>query len=239
MHRGCVKSLARQYPGVMEINSDKKLADLIGGNLQAIRTDLGVTLDQVARSLKRAGAKWSTGGVSNIEKARSTPNIQTLILIAYALTESNEKEIVTPLKLLTAKNDDVVRLGDLRLRGSSYNRLLEGDLSEIEMGDLVNGEQRLENAISKFHDSMPKYGEGVKIEDIEKAQNEYSLADQRAAKKIGIEKEKFIGSCIRLWGHILSIETERRALPNSSPQAKGLITRKLIDELKQSLQDES
>ena len=220
----------------MEKNSDKKLADIIGGNLQTIRTDLGVTLDQVARSLKRAGVQWSTGGVSNIEKARSTPNIQTLILLAYALTESNDKEAVTPLELLSAYDDDVVQLGDLRLRGASYNRLLNGDLAEIEVGDLVDGQERLDNLAKNFGEITEKYGPGVTLTDIQLAENSYSLSDSRAAKKLNMGRHEFIGASVRQWGHLLSVEAELRAGENASPQLKGRKTRELIAELVEQTQ---
>lgn len=61
-----------------------------------------------------------------------------------------------------------------------------------------------------------------------------TLAEQRAAKKLGITATELQMQAMELWGFSLEQESGRRAGPGSSPQARGRVTRVLLDEMREA-----
>lgn len=59
---------------------------------------------------------------------------------------------------------------------------------------------------------------------------DWTLADQRAARRRGISLEAFVAQSVRLWGHPMSVERDRR-VAGTTPQHRGRITRQLLSEL--------
>lgn len=63
-----------------------------------------------------------------------------------------------------------------------------------------------------------------------------SLAEERAAKKLGISTTRLRQLADDLWGRALEEESSRRVRPGSTPQARGRVTRILVDELRAALE---
>ena len=59
-----------------------------------------------------------------------------------------------------------------------------------------------------------------------------SLAEERAAKKLGISLDRLRQLAVGLWARSLEEESSRRAGPDSTPQARGRVTRVLVDEMR-------
>ncbi|GAA4705867.1 hypothetical protein GCM10025781_26500 [Kocuria gwangalliensis] len=64
-----------------------------------------------------------------------------------------------------------------------------------------------------------------------------SLAEQRAAKKLEIDPAELRHWASELWGRGLEDESARRAGPDSSPQARGRVTRLLVDEIRTAIEE--
>lgn len=62
-----------------------------------------------------------------------------------------------------------------------------------------------------------------------------TLAEERAAKKLGISPQKLQRLAFDLWGRSLEFESAARAGEGSSPQARGNYTRQLLAEISQHL----
>jgi transcriptional regulator with XRE-family HTH domain len=63
-----------------------------------------------------------------------------------------------------------------------------------------------------------------------------SLAEERAAKKLGISTAQLQNRALDLWAHPLEEESYRRAGMDSTAQARGRVTRVLVDEIRESLE---
>jgi hypothetical protein len=59
-----------------------------------------------------------------------------------------------------------------------------------------------------------------------------SLAEERAAKKLGISIARLRQLALALWARSLEEESFRRAGLDSTPQARGRVTRVLVDEIR-------
>lgn len=66
-----------------------------------------------------------------------------------------------------------------------------------------------------------------------------SLAEARAAKKLDISTAELQQFAHRLWGQSMEAESMERAGRDSTPQARGRVTRVLVEELKEAVQEES
>lgn len=65
-----------------------------------------------------------------------------------------------------------------------------------------------------------------------------SLAEQRAAKKLDLDPAELRHWAEELWGRGLEDESAHRAGPDSSPQARGRVTRLLVDEIRAAIEEE-
>ena len=64
-----------------------------------------------------------------------------------------------------------------------------------------------------------------------------SLAEERAAKKLGISIAQLRQLALDLWARSLEEESSRRAGTDSTPQARGRATRVLVDEIRGSMKE--
>lgn len=66
-----------------------------------------------------------------------------------------------------------------------------------------------------------------------------SLAERRAAKRLGMEATQLQRLADRLWGRSMEDESARRAGEGSTSQARGRVTRLLVAEMQQTLEEGS
>nr|WP_255396208.1 helix-turn-helix transcriptional regulator [Kocuria sp. CNJ-770] len=215
----------------------RTVPDVIGQNVRQIRERRGLTLDDIARESREYGLRWNTGRVSRIERGDGAVTMETLLVLALVLSELTG-ESVTPAVLLDA-SEPIEIAPQATLRPGVVREVLEGRNAGLFVGDLVDGEKLIQEAVGRLQDRMGAYrnvmGPGFDTERVNEAQAAWSLADERAARKLGVANAEFLAWSVRLWGHTMSAEVEKRAEPGASPQKKGRITRVLLDELRQAV----
>ncbi|WP_231939032.1 hypothetical protein [Brevibacterium sandarakinum] len=65
-----------------------------------------------------------------------------------------------------------------------------------------------------------------------------SQAEQRAAKKLEMDPDDLKQMAEELWGRTLEGESARRVGPDSTPQARGRVTRVLVEEIRAALEED-
>lgn len=208
----------------------RTLAEVVGQNFRAAREEFDLTLSSVSVALQAYGVSWTAGRLANMEAAKFVPNVQHVLLLSSAMTAATGYQ-VRPCDLL--ESDGPVAISDsVTLTSEAYADLVSGDLDSLTVGHLVDGEQRVREA---FENAMKGVGPGVSGGNFDAARLRYSLADSRAAKKLNLGRNEFIGASLRRWGRLLSEETEMRAPEGATAQKKGRITRELIEELRERM----
>ncbi|MGK7221519.1 helix-turn-helix domain-containing protein [Kocuria flava] len=205
--------------------------EVLGRNVRARRKASGITLSELARAAGEYGQKWSTGRIGDLEAGRGTASVEVLVVLALSLTHLTGQR-VRPLELLEA--DEGVELGEgFALKAEAFRRVLNGTTSALELDadDILGGLDEAARRLTSSLSSMPS-GTGLKFGLVRRALAEKSLADERAARKLGLDDEEFLVRCLSLWGHMMSVEVSRRAGEGASPQKRGRVTRVLLDELK-------
>jgi transcriptional regulator with XRE-family HTH domain len=231
--RGTVKSLV--FPYADYVDNSRNIAAVVGANVKEARKDSGLTLDDISQALKtHLGVKWSTGKLGDIESGRFSPRMETILLLALALSIAGGG-VVSPRQLMDS-GGPVELTRDICLTPKGYARLLDGEADSLTVGMIVGGREEMANIVKGFTDQLARagrYKDQMTYGEVRRADDEFALADERAAKRLGLERFEFIAACFHLWGRLLSAETQHRSPEGATPQKRGRITRELLAELRE------
>lgn len=220
------------------MDESRSLEKVVGDNVRRVRLFLGLTLNDVAVQLRGLGLPWSTGRLGNIEAGRGTASIQVVLALAMALTDAQrgplgERRLVTPEALL--RSETPVRLSSaVALTQEGYDKLLSGS-GPVGAVDVVGGRKLLEDAgrkLTAWSESLPP---GITHGEVQAGRDHFDLADARAAKKLGIEKDEFLRLCLIQWRMVLSDKVDELAPEGATPQKRGRITRELVADLQEAM----
>ncbi|NYI66068.1 hypothetical protein BJY26_000374 [Spelaeicoccus albus] len=199
----------------------------------------------------------------NLEQGQATPALPTLIYLALALGDLTGDRLRLS-DLLGDAQTLKLGPGDQRpVTRAWLDRVLEGHAVELSDAD-YSRDSSSRDPYDEFdeeleHAALQKMRElsGHKLTATERAdqvaqlldesqmppQPEWdredgeapaSLAEERAAKKLGIETGELQRRAIQLWERPLEEESARRAGAGSTPQARGRVTRVLVDEIREA-----
>jgi len=229
----------------------------VGAFVARVRRDNGATLDQIAHAARSHGASWSASSVSNIERGQASLTLPTLLLLALALGDVLGRPLTLSAllgdaELLTLGGDgqdpvdrpwmDRVLTGAEVARSADERVLPKDDFEDSEELDnevfrrmreshgkgLTPGERNDQFAQHLDQFQMPPEPAGRNSTTGDSG----SLAEERAAKKLGLSTTQLRKLALDLWAHSLEEESSRRAGSDSTPQARGRVTRVLVDELR-------
>lgn len=215
-----VDNVVKQY----DFRDRRTIPQVVGTNLRSIRSEYGLTLNDVAKALRTYNLHWSTGRLGDIEAGRGSATVQMVLALSLALSEVCGVPI-SSLRLLASDAPVLLDGEHLAVKGEVFERLVKGEQSSIDFSTDRPGpteEELLERA-------FPSAYAAKKQED--QLSVDWDLADSRAAKRLGMSDQAFQALCFRTWGHLLSVEVQQRADPDASPQKKGRITRELMKDL--------
>ena len=191
--------------------SAPSLPAAVGAFVAQMREEHELTFDQIARTARQFGANWSASSVRNIERGQATLTLPTLMHLALALSGPAGR----PLRLIDLLGDaKTVAFGrGIDLTREAFERALSGEPVTLTPDDLSEVQ----------HHRKEVGGQPA------------SLAEQRAAHKLGIDAPRLQRLALELWQKPLEDEARRRAGEGSTPQARGRVTRLLLDEIRQHL----
>jgi transcriptional regulator with XRE-family HTH domain len=180
---------------------------VIGQNVRALRLTGGLTLDQVAAAVSLRGLPWSSGRVADLESGRMAPmNVDGLLTLAVALSDALGRSV--PLAELLATSEAVTLTERLRINGAALQLAVTG-----------------QPVIAEFS------GEGTLTATV----YPWREADRRICQSLGVDAETGRDAMYRLWGRPFATERDGRAEPGANAQRLGIISRRLITELKTEL----
>lgn len=182
-------------------------ANAVGTFVHSFRKERGLTLDMIGQAGREFGATWSASSVRNIEQGQASLTLPALITLALALGRLSGEPLRLADLLGSAELLDAPHAEGRPVLRTWVELVLSGHAVELADADL---------------------GHALLIETDPTA----SLAEQRAAQKLGIPARELQQRAADLWGHPLETEALSRAGTDSTPQARGRVTRLLIDELR-------
>jgi transcriptional regulator with XRE-family HTH domain len=195
----------------------------VGRRIRKLREEAGRSQDELADAARRAGIDWTRASVASLETGRRGLDAEEFMLLPLAL------------KILTGR--DQWRLGDLL--PDVWIRMPLGAVTHARsLRRLLAGE------------SVEGWGVAAgTAEDMDRAADrlkEQTEAVRHAARRLEVEPGTVSRAAERLWRRSFSEEREQRvaerggagASPRSLQAIRGHVTRVLINELRQALEQE-
>lgn len=219
----------------MSVEEPKELTAVIGENARRLRVESGATMETVVKFAKHAGLKWTTARVVELERGKFTPSLPTLLVLAHALTLATREEVTLAALV---RHDGAVRVNERTiLLGAALERYVSGEGVKFRLLEQPGTLDRITSGLEQAAAELPA---NLTLEDDpETFLSSYTLGDERAARTLGLTKQKMMERALGLWGHNLSTERDRRAGADASAQKRGQVTRQLLGEARKASRGDS
>lgn len=208
----------------------ESLAVVLGRNCERLRNWIGLTQDELARYTRDLGLRWKASAVGDFEAGRSAPKFATVLAVGIALQRAledsqakdperfGEHSVGISLADLMVFDGYVVLTDTFKVFGTFLVQACQGYRLELPspIYDQVKA-QRI--AVDATADLLRRSG----------------LAEQRQAKRMGIDPALLAALSLKLWQRTFSEERDRRAGPDANQQKRGQITRAMQVELDELL----
>lgn len=205
---------------------EESLAIVVGRNCEHLRNQIGLTQDELARYARDLGLRWKASSVGDFESGRSAPKFATVVTVAVALQwaledaePSADAPAVISLAHLVAFDGFVTLTDTFKVFGSDLVQWCAGRAPTL--------------TTSEFYQHLKL--QGVVVDAVDVLTQAAGLAEQRQAKRMGIEPEQFAALSLVLWQRSFSDERDRRAGDDANPQKRGQVTRAMQAELDDEL----
>lgn len=194
------------------------IAVAIGQFVRKFRAENHVSRDALANGGSALGMTWGPTSIENIEAGRFAPTLPTLFALCSAMSAASWRhewgdkitlpDLFADVERVTIAEDFVVSKGRLLSFFGDTEALLT-------IGDLTN--------------------ESIRMLDAELRRVTPTLAERRAAKKIGIHPDELRDAAWHLWSDTLEGIVSKSVGADASAQARGHETRARVAELRQYL----
>lgn len=230
---------------LMRMGGEKGLGQLLGEHLRVIRSEQGLSDEDVARRARAVGLPWSRATVLAFENGkRKSVAVEELLLLSYAFgVEPGDWFVGKGWAQLTPEARASLGVIRTMLAGSptdQWTRINERlwDLPKFKDAPGVIGAQfeRLNERLRKAKQVLgPDAATETAIKAVEAAAGK---AEVKAAYKLRVEPLDVSLTAFRLWGRSLSQERDRRVSEairtmtfRSLQTTRGRVTRMLIKEI--------
>jgi transcriptional regulator with XRE-family HTH domain len=210
----------------------RTLTGAIGGNVRRFRLARRWTQDELAVMLRWSGLPLTQSGVAGIESGSRSIDVEEMVILAAVLG-------VSAAELLSGNGP--VRLGDSAESDLvSVSAFLSGAIP-VEDLPLSTPTTKFLAAAKSNQARINKEWPGARPAEIVKAERGADgLAEQKAARTLGVRPFDVSMAAIRLWGvsltdhrnELVAARTEPDTPARTVQAIRGRITRTLIDEIK-------
>lgn len=221
------------------------VAQVVGANLARIRDKHGLTLEEIARYSHTYGLRWNTARVSRIDRGEGSLNLETALMLSAILSAMTGQPVSVGALLETDEPVTLTPRATLKPNGAQILLSGEGatelDAALEEYGSIVSEQS------DEVDEIMGAYA-GIVVPAVpevlspDEAQTYFvevinrTLSDERNARTLDLTDAEFSAWSVRLWGHLMSTETEKRAPEGATAQKKGRITRELMAEMREAVE---
>lgn len=214
----------------------RALAEVIGAGAREIRTEAGLTLEQVARAMREHGFRWTTARVVELENGKRAVTVQTLLAIVFVLARLTGGDAVSVSRIIHGSGR--VALSDgLAIEASALRRMLSSEEVKLTLGDVYPevGEQ-LGRSLKDAERSLKNAGGlSVPLGVLAEVESRAGDAESRAARALGVDRLSLAAASAAIWGRTLSAERDARVEADANPQKRGQVTRALLAEVREHL----
>ncbi|MEZ7240776.1 hypothetical protein ACWEQV_12565 [Rhodococcus aetherivorans] len=209
------------------------LSEVVGANLQQLRTEHRVTTDQLATAARRWGLRWTDSRVSAMERGKIPATLANLIALVQTLEDVLERPV--PLSRLLEHDGYVELNSDLALRGDVLVQFVASEPVKVFAEDDMQAKETFDRlASSTPFENLPSRP-GVTVGMLKKVSAQSGATEDRIAKDLDIDPLLLALESADLWGRTFSQERDNRAGQDANAQKRGRVSRELKDELRARL----
>lgn len=209
----------------------ESLEAAVGRVIKAEREEHGITLDQLATTMREHGVPWSTARVIEFEKGRPRLTLPIVLSLLDALAWLTDRRytlsdlIPDDAGLIRITDEWTTSAGLLREALDGYPTSLPFIVGDVDstVGNYVRQRSDLVEELADQVDVAPPF--------------DVTLAEERAARRLGVRPRQVAMWSHLLWGTHLDAEVTRRAGSKASPQARGHVTRELVREIENKIEE--
>jgi transcriptional regulator with XRE-family HTH domain len=209
----------------------RSLTEAIGGNVRRLRLARRWTQDELAVMLRWSGLPLTQSGVVGIESGSRSIDVEELVILAAVLE-------VSVAELLSGSGR--VRLGTAESDLVSVSAFLSGEIPVEDMPLSTPTTKFLAAAKQLQALNKKKWPDARPAEIVKAERGADGLAEQKAARTLGVRPFDVSMAAIRLWGVSLTDHRNELVAARTDPDTpartvqaiRGRITRTLIDEIK-------
>jgi DNA-binding XRE family transcriptional regulator len=203
----------------------QSLAEVVGQNCERLRSQIGITQDELAQYARDLGLRWKASAVGDFEAGRSAPKFSTLVTLAVALQwaledagQSDGRPTSISLADLMVSDGWVMLTDTFKVSGKFLANACRGHAVTLE---------------SPMYDSVKI--QGAAVDAVADILRQAGLTEHRQAKRLGIDPSLLAALSLKLWQKTFSEERDHRAGPDANQQKRGQVTRALQAELADAL----
>ena len=190
--------------------ADVSFPEVLAARIRHLRHMYGLTQSDLANGARMLGLSWGRSTVATIEQATKRLTAQEFLALPFVFDEafriSSGGEVAFE-----------VSLSELLSPPGARDRLLIAERLRLSRQDVIAWLGSSQPVIAPRR-ALPVVGE----------------AEQKAARSLGGSADEVLSVAVRLWGRSLSSERDKRA-GDESAQARGHLTRALIDQIREEL----
>lgn len=214
------------------------LPEVVGENARKLRLEAGATLEQVAAKARALGLKWSTARVVELERGKLAINVVVLLVLAQALGDVTGRRIA--LGDLVHTQSWIQLNNQLALAPAALEGALAGDAIDWTVSDVEGGLELVESVfedVSTITHDPDRWPLGSTVGDVKAAHDlPIGLTETRVARQLGVTPRALNAHAFALWGTSLTQRRDEIAPAGSTAQARGHLTRELVEEIRRSLE---
>lgn len=217
----------------------------IGHHVARLRAEHGITQDQLKTRVRAYGLRWSLPRVGQYERGEVRTTVEIWLALAVSLSDLTAMR-VNPLDLLGDRGIAVTE--SWASSAQALVRLFIGDFENVNelpvsvAGQLMPDREvgkvsaRLERVRAQISEAIQRYPD-LPIETVLAVTGGPStLAEERAAARLKVPTSVLRAWAYELWGLGIDDEAQRRAGEGASAQARGHVTRRLTDEVREAME---
>jgi len=229
--------------GSPDMSDDRQsVREVVGENARRIRDSVGASQDDVATAAREVGLRWTRSRVAALERGDKSVDVAELVLLAQVLGEVSGKPVGVG-DLLDGQGATVLSPA-VTVHRSSLARWLGGEPVEVLVADVPGGLEQLQDILARAPEVLTRLarlaGADTKTRAVSDAVRAAGEAEERAGRTLGVSRADVAHLSAGLWGHALTTERDSRvgdAPPGSRAQLRGRVTRQLVAELRERLEE--
>lgn len=213
---------------------------LVGERLRVLRTESGLTQDDVARASGRVGLDWSRSKVALLEVGKHPLSAADLLALPLVLTVALHR-VVVPDELFGDTDEYVALTPHLQVPVASVRAGLSAWFRSLRAKNFKAKPRLTDLAEYRTVVELPPGTRHYMDDRLAELRDD---AVQKASRRLGVSATSIVSSAHRLWGRGLVAEREERLADTEvtdqrSRQARrGHVTRQLLAELAAELNAE-